>query len=287
MLMALFYFLRGLAAVLFLFLSVMALNAFQMLSLLFIPFSKKLVWWMNRIACGTWYRLLCHTLQYWLGIQILQSGDELPAKEQVFLIANHQSMSDVPAVLELARRCKRVQDTKWFVKDPIKWVPGIGWGMLFLDTLYVKRNWMADKEKVTATFRRLRENKHPFWVMSFLEGTRSTPAKILRSQEYAKKAGLPVLTHVQLPRTKGFEATLDGIEGLYAAIYDVTIGYEGEAPSLTKLFFQSVPRIHLHVKRYPAANIPKEAKARADWAVQRFVEKDKLLAQFKKENRFH
>lgn len=284
--MPILYFLRGLCGFLFLAVTILLLNSFQMLSLLLVPFSRKLVWWMNRIACGTWYRFLCRTLVYWQRTEVVQSGDTLPLKENVFIFANHQSMSDIPALLEIARRCKRVQDTKWFVKDPLKWVPGIGWGLLFLDTLYVKRNWMADKEKVTATFARLRSSERPFWVVSFLEGTRATPAKIHRSQEFARKAGLPVLSRVQLPRTKGFEATLEGIDGLYDAVYDMTIGYEGPPPPLSKLFFTRVDRIHVHVKRYPAKDIPRDAKARGDWAIQRFVEKDALMERFQKEGRF-
>lgn len=284
--MAIFYFVRGLTGVLFLGVTILLLNGVQVLSLLFVPVSRRLVWWINRRCCGTWYRFFIHTLRYWNRIEILQSGDELPRKEDVFVIANHQSMSDVPALLEIAWRCRRVQDVKWFVKDPLKWVPGVGWGMLFLDCLFVRRNWTADKEHVTETFARLRRNKHPFWVMSFLEGTRATPAKIARSQEHARKAKLPVLSRVQLPRTKGFEATLMGLDGIYAAVYDVTIGYEGAPPSLLTLLFSRVDRLHVHVKRHPASAIPRDAKERADWALARFVEKDKLLERFQKEGRF-
>jgi 1-acyl-sn-glycerol-3-phosphate acyltransferase len=229
---------------------------------------------------------LIYTLRYWLRVEIVQTGDPLPRKEDAFVIANHQSMSDIPVVLEIAWRARRVQDTKWFVKDPLKWVPGVGWGLLFLDCLFVKRNWTADRDKVTQTFARLRRNRYPFWVVSFLEGTRATPAKIARSQQYARKAGLPMLSRVLLPRTKGFEATLVGLEGLYRAVYDLTIGYEGSATSLPALFFTRVDRIHVHARRFPADSLPPDAKGRADWAVARFVEKDALLERFHKEGRF-
>lgn len=285
--MFLFYWTRGFLAFLFLAVTILFFNAIQVASMLLVPVSRNAAWKVNRFACGSWFRLLRLTVKHGLRIKFVQSGDLLPRKENVFLIANHQSMSDIPAVVELAWRGGRAQDLKWFVKDPLKWVPGVGWGMLLLDCLFVKRNWMADKEKVLATFQRLRDHGHPFWVISFLEGTRATPAKIARSQEFGRKAGLPVLSRVQLPRTKGFEATLEGLEGRYDAVYDLTIGYEGPKPvTIVELFTTRVDRIHVHVKRYPASQIPKASKERADWAVARFVEKDQLLERFQREGNF-
>lgn len=282
-----FYWFRGFCAFLFLAVTILFCNALQVASLLLVPFSQKAVWRVNRFACGSWFRLFRLTVKYWLRTQFVQTGDQLPRKEKVFLIANHQSMTDIPAVIEVAWRSGRAQDLKWFVKDPLKWVPGIGWGMLFLDCLFVKRNWMADKEKVLATFQRLREHGHPFWVVSFLEGTRATPAKIARSQEFARKAGLPVLSRVQLPRTKGFTATLDGLEGRYDAVYDMTIGYESAKPvTIVDLFTTRVDRIHVHVKRYAVSEIPRDLKERGAWAVARFVEKDRLLERFQREGNF-
>lgn len=43
-------------------------------------------------------------------------------------------------------------DMKWMVKDIIKYVPGVGWGMLFLDCIFVKRDWTTDKESIRKTF---------------------------------------------------------------------------------------------------------------------------------------
>jgi 1-acyl-sn-glycerol-3-phosphate acyltransferase len=220
-------------------------------------------------------------MNFWpVGVQVIRSGESLPKKENIFLISNHQAMADIPALLSVACECERQRDLKWFVKDPIKWVPGIGWGMLFMDCLFVKRNWMADKEKVTKTFSRLKRNKSPFWVISFAEGTRITPKKKKRSQEFAKKMNLPILENVMLPRTKGFEATLEGLDTI-EAIYDITIGYENSPPHLLELFFTPIERMHVNVQRYPMSAIPSSNEGRSAWVIERFVEKDKKLANFK------
>lgn len=44
--------------------------------------------------------------------------------------------------------------------------------------------------------------------------------------------GLPELDHCLYPRVKGFEATIRGAGGLLDAVYDVTLAYNGVAPTV-------------------------------------------------------
>jgi 1-acyl-sn-glycerol-3-phosphate acyltransferase len=259
-------------------------NALQMLSLAFLPLSPALFRYLNRRISGGWFGLLRISFETLLRVEVRQTGTPLPWRENAFLIANHQAMADIPILVALAARSGRMGDLKWFVKDPLKWVPGIGWGMRFLDCLFVKRNWTADREMVERVFARIREKRIPFWIVSFLEGTRATPAKLARSQAFARKQGLPHLEYVMVPRTKGFEATLQGLHGANRAIYDATIAYEEAAPSLTRLFFGPVKRVHVHTRRY--TEWPVTAEERARWITERFVEKDKLLAHFHAQGSF-
>ncbi len=263
--------------------TVLFANFLQMLSLLILPFHPHAFRKINRFIADSWFGILRWTIEVPLRIKVLTTGDTLPWQENAFVIANHQAMADIPILGCVAHPSGRKGDFKWFVKDPIKWVPGVGWGLLFLDCLFVKRNWTADKNKVIEIFKKIRTNNIPFWVISFLEGTRSTPQKILKSQAFAKKQNLPPLRHVLLPRTKGFEATLDGLGDKIQAIYDITIAYEGSAPSLLKFFFYPT-KIYVHKRRY--TTWPQENSARAAWALERFQEKDKLLDFFKNRGRF-
>lgn len=260
-------------------LSLLLCNLVQVFSLVLWPVSSWLTKQVNRGVCWFWFGFLTFTLETILRVEIRQSGDTLSDRENIFLTANHQAMADIPAVVAIAKRYHHHQDAKWFVKDPLKWMPGIGWGMLFLDCIFVKRNWAADRVHVLATFARLRESPFPFWVISFLEGTRMRPAKLAKSQAYATRQGLPPLRHLLLPRTKGFEATLRGLEGRVEAVYDFTIGYEGAAPNLVDLFLR-VQRIHVHVKRFPLGALPADDAGRGRWVNELYREKDKLLAKF-------
>ena len=77
-----------------------------------------------------------------------ETGDEVPDRENVILVSNHQEMVDIPVLFSFAYAKRRLGDMKFFAKDIIKYVPGFGWGLLFLDCLFVKRNWTSDKEKI-------------------------------------------------------------------------------------------------------------------------------------------
>jgi hypothetical protein len=269
--------------------SVLLCNVVQMLSLVLYPFSRAAFRGVNRSVAGFWFSLLAWSMEILPGLEFVFTGDALPLGENAFVICNHQSGADIPAVIVLARRAGRTRDLKWFVKDVIKWVPGIGWGMLFLDCLFVKRNWNADKENITATFDRLRRNRTPFWILSFIEGTRLTLAKRARSQEHCRKAGLPVLSHVLSPRTRGFEATLEGLGSLTDAVYDVTLAFEGfetgRIPGFAALFFGPMKRVHIRVDRFPVAEIPSTREGRVSWVLNRFTAKDSLLASFYRSGR--
>lgn len=257
------------------------LNLIQMLSLVLWPFSGKAFRFVNRQVCATFFGGLNFLMEKVAGVKVVLTGDPVPWRENAFVIANHQAMADIPALIAIARRAGRTGDVKWFVKDPIKWVPGIGWGMLFLDCIYVKRNWMADRQRVLKTFESLRQHRTPFFLVSFLEGTRITPSKKERSQNFGRRQKLPHLEHVMLPRTKGFEATMEGLGEHKQAVYDVTIGYEGQPPGLFALLLGKVERIHLHLQRYPVTAIPKDNEGRGNWAIDRYVEKDHRLGLFR------
>jgi lysocardiolipin and lysophospholipid acyltransferase len=87
-----------------------------------------------------------------------------------------------------------------------------------------------------------------------------------------------------LPRSRGFEATLEGLGELNQAIYDVTIAYPGDPPDLLQLFFGPIDRVHLHIRRF--TEWPESREGKANWVMERFREKDELLSHFKAHGHF-
>lgn len=277
---------RGTAATTFLFATLLLFNGLQTLSLAVRPFSRRTFRRINRWAASTWWGMCVIGSQLMNRTRIIVTGDDLPEDENAVIVANHQDMPDIVVLMTLARSRRRLGDLKWFVKDALKHVPGIGWGMRFLECPFVTRDWTADRHTIARTFARLREERIPMWLVSFSEGTRVTAEKIAASHEYAREKGLPLLDHVLLPRTKGFVATLEGLKDHVQAVYDVTIGYVEGVPSLWQYITGQVRRVHVHVRRFPVSDLPRVGDELAAWLIRVYQEKDALLERFYSEGAF-
>ena len=277
---------RALPIVGSLFPSLIAVNGAQTASLVLRPFSRKAFRSVNRWLANEWWGWCVSTAKALYGTRIVVTGDDLPEREDAVVIVNHQDMADITFLQFLARQKGRLGDMKYFVKDVFKYVPGAGWGLLFLDSVFLQRNWLDDQATIEATFDRLTRDEVPVWLISFAEGTRVSPEKVARSQAYARKKGLPELRHVLLPRTKGFVASVSAMRRYVGAVYDVTIGYEGGVPNLWQ-YIQGFSRTaHLHCRRWPIDALPTDDEALAEWLVARYSEKDALLHAFYRDGRF-
>lgn len=161
-------------------------------------------------------------------------------------------------------------------------MPGLGWGMVFLKMIFVKRNWDSDKERIMATFQTLRDSGIPVWLTSFLEGTRITPEKAKESVEFAKERGLPQFKHVMVPRTKGFVAMIKGLRGSQIEyVYDFTYGYLDGVFSFQDFLGKNLRGVKLciNVRRIPIASLPEDDVELANWCISAFERKEKLLRE--------
>jgi 1-acyl-sn-glycerol-3-phosphate acyltransferase len=250
------------------------------------PFSRLLFRRTNREIANFWW-ICCDFLSTHVHkIQVEISGDPLPQKENVILVCNHQEMADITVLFRLARCQGRLGDLKWFVKDILKYVPGVGWGLLFLNSVFLKRNWKSDRPAVKRILSKFKKYDIPIWSISFVEGTRVRTHKLLQAQEYAREKGLPILDHVLVPRTKGFVASVAGLRSHLDAVYDATIGYEEGVPTVWQWSKGYVKKVHLHVGRYPIDKVPEDDEALAQWLMERFQEKDARLESFYRDGHF-
>jgi lysocardiolipin and lysophospholipid acyltransferase len=167
---------------------------------------------------------------------------------------------------------------------------------------------MRDQASIRRTFQVLRTRKLPFWLVSFLEGTRASSEKILESQKFCEERNLPILKHMLFPRTKGFVATIQGLRDSTDSVLDITFACDGgRVPTVVDLAMRRMPDFHVHVRRYPVkyvlsfsyaseANfsnlltyhreIPTDEEDITQWIIKRFVEKDELLSYFHKNGKF-
>lgn len=267
----------GLIALVLLLSSLLFVNFLQTLSLLLKPLFPRLFRRANRELANSWWTLCDLYAQHVYGIEVVFSGCDLPMRENALVLCNHQEMADITVLFRLARQKGRLGDMKWFVKDVLKYAPGVGWGMLFLDCLFIKRDWLKDKHKIEKTFATLLAYKVPVWLVSFVEGTRMKPSSLASSQRYAAASGLTPLKHVLVPRSKGFVATVEGLGSHLDAVYDITIGYVDGVPTLWQWAEGRVRKVHVHVRRYALADLPQGSEALGAWLHARYVEKDALL----------
>lgn len=267
-------------------LTLLLLNLGQTLSVVLIPFSRRAFRSVNRWAANFFWGACARTARVAHGVEVRVVGDELPAAEDAIVIVNHQGMADIPVLLDFALGSGRLGDLKWFVKDIIKWIPGVGWGMLFLDCIFLARDWAADQDAIRRTFHRLVDARVPCWVVSFVEGTRLRPHKLERSREYAEKLGYRPTQHLLLPRTKGFVASVEGLRDHVAAVYDCTIAYVGGVPTLWQWTQGLMPLVHVDVRRIPIADLPREGEAVADWLRGRWQRKDEILSFYYQQGHF-
>lgn len=265
---------------------ILLLNMLQISSLLIWPFSPRAFRKFNVLLNYFFWSFCIFLMRQASRVEFIFSGDLTLPGENVILICNHQEMPDVLALTPLADRNGRLADLKWFAKDPIKYVPGVGWGLLFLDCIFLKRDWTKDASRIHQTFARILRHKSPFWLVSFSEGTRITPTKLQRSQDFSRRTGCPVLNHVLLPRTRGFVACVSELRSRIDAVYDVTLGYEPNVPTLWEFFKGRNRKVHLHVRRFPISALPTSQKDLAQWLIDRFVEKDQRMNQFQLDRTF-
>ncbi len=66
--------------------------------------------------------------------------------------------------------------------------------------------------------------------------------------------------HVLLPRARGFVASVQGLGGHVAAVYDVTIGYVDGLPSLWQWAKGQMREVHIHVRRHALTDLPPPPK---------------------------
>jgi len=246
-------------------------------------------WWNMRLtvklncilADWTWWILGGKGIEQWGRSTYHFSGDQIPMRENAFAVMNHLTFLDWAFLFSVAGRRGRLGVLKFFAKKSITWIPGFGWGLYLLDSLLVSRSWLKDQNLINNTFAKLKMRKLPFWVVSFLEGTRRTATKLAESQAFAKQRDLPHLRHLLVPRTKGFVATLTGLRSELDAVYDITYAYEGnKTPGLVDLAMRRVPDLHFHIRRFPIADLPTDPEQLSDWCMRLFVEKDALLEHF-------
>ncbi|KAL0386981.1 UNVERIFIED_CONTAM: putative 1-acyl-sn-glycerol-3-phosphate acyltransferase 5 [Sesamum radiatum] len=236
---------------------------------------------MTAFFFGSWIALWPFLFEKINKTKVVFSGEKVPARERVLLLANHRTEVDWMYLWDLALRKGREGYIKYILKSSLMKLPVFGWVFHVTEFIPVERKWEADELTVRQMLSTFRDPRDPLWLAVFPEGTDFTEQKCLRSQKYASENGLPHLKNVLLPKTKGFYACLEHLRGSLDAVYDITIGYLHRCPSfLDNAFGVDPSEVHIHIRRVALSDIPTSENELSSWLMETFRLKDELLSEF-------
>jgi 1-acyl-sn-glycerol-3-phosphate acyltransferase len=196
--------------------------------------------------------------------------------------SNHQSWVDILVLQHLLNR--RIPLLKFFIKQQLIWVPVMGLAWWALDFPFMRRHSeeflkkhpdMRGKDQETTRKACEKFALLPTSVMSFMEGTRFTPAKHARQQSPYR--------HLLKPKAGGMALALNAMGDKFQAILDVTIVYPDGAPSFTDFLLGKLHRVLVRVRVLPIpthllhGNYAQDAAFReafAQWVQQLWRDKD-------------
>eukprot|EP00184_Porphyridium_aerugineum_P004458 CAMPEP_0184705248 /NCGR_PEP_ID=MMETSP0313-20130426/33763_1 /TAXON_ID=2792 /ORGANISM="Porphyridium aerugineum, Strain SAG 1380-2" /LENGTH=367 /DNA_ID=CAMNT_0027166543 /DNA_START=38 /DNA_END=1141 /DNA_ORIENTATION=+ len=246
-----------------------------------------------------WMSSLIGFIEIFGGLTLVVTGDDFVPEESCLFVSNHRSWTDTIAIYSVARQVGAHGYVKFFAKFPLIFFPVYGLaGHITKVVIFIQRSAESATRHFQKAFSFLRDPKaqHPFWMISYLEGTRLTVKKLEDAQAFAKKRDLRVLNHVLQPRVKGFISMVHELRPVTSAVYDITIGYkedpntkEPTPPFTTYLldYCQGQDRIiHVHQRRIPMNEVPEDEDELKNWIYKLYTEKDELLEQFYKTGHF-
>lgn len=222
--------------------------------------------WMNAVGRTRWQ---------------VSGVDGLRYRGWYLVSCNHQSWVDILVLQWVFNR--KIPLLKFFIKHELIYVPIMGLAWWALDFPFMKRRGGASAQKDLETARKACEKFKviPTSVISFMEGTRYTPAKHAQQKSPYQ--------HLLKPKTGGVGMALETMGELFDCMVDVTIVYPGGVPTFMDLMTGRIEEVIVQVQPRP---IPKEllvdeqGRAADRAALQRWInglweQKDAEIAQVK------
>ncbi|KAL9073693.1 MAG: hypothetical protein Q9161_002731 [Pseudevernia consocians] len=232
--------------------------------------------------------------------QLLQSLDgsllcDFP--QRMILIANHQIYTDWLYLWWIGYAAGMHGRIYVVLKESLKRIPVIGWGMQFAQFIFLKRRWEQDKPRMAAHLQKFNNPKDPMWLMMFPEGTNLADSTREASKKWAEKNGIDDMRHMLLPRSTGLLFILQELRQTVDYVYDCTIAYEGvprgefaqDIFTVGASYFGGRPpkSVNMYWRRFRVSSIPlDDPKTFELWLRSRWIEKDKFIEDYLRTGRF-
>lgn len=210
--------------------------------------------------------------------------DDVSLDKWYLVISNHQSWTDI--ILLQSYLYGKIPPLKFFTKQQLIWVPGIGLAMYVLGFPYVKRVSKAqikanpnlrnaDRDNIAEACKGFKN--HPTSILNFLEGTRRTSAKQLNQSSDYK--------NLLKPKIGGIEYVIKDMGDYLHKLIDVTIVYPDGTPTFWQFVKGECRSVKFVVSHY---EIPKEVLVDNDierrsslsgWIKTIWMQKDQQISE--------
>lgn len=152
---------------------------------------------------------------------------------------------------------------KVVLKDGLKNVPILGWGMQLMDFIFLKRDIKKDKKRMEKRMMEFSKDGFPYWMVLFPEGTTIHTEYVEKSHCFAEKQKRPRFKRVLLPRTTGLQVLLDAVQNCPQKpdIYDITMAYSsysGEVPTYKMGYGRNVDKDIPSIQKLVSGNGTRE-----------------------------
>jgi 1-acyl-sn-glycerol-3-phosphate acyltransferase len=176
----------------------------------------------------------------------LQGFGQFNPRGWYLVSSNHQSWVDILVLQKLFNR--KIPMLKFFIKHELIYVPIMGLAWWALDFPFMKRRGGRTAKQDLATARLSCEKFKliPTSVISFVEGTRYTPAKAAEQKSPFR--------HLLRPKSGGVGMALETMGELFQSLVDVTIVYPKGVPTFMDLLTGRLSDVIVTVREVP---IPK------------------------------
>ncbi|MCM2678191.1 acyltransferase [Echinimonas agarilytica] len=210
--------------------------------------------WMSTAAdvmASNWIMVNSWNQSLFLKIDLtFESEAEMNISRRYLVISNHQSWVDILLLQRVFHR--KIPFLKFFLKKELIYVPilGLAWWALDFPFMqrysksFIKKNpHLAGKDIETTRAACQKFRTLPVSIMNFVEGTRITDEKHTRQKSpYA---------NLLKPKAGGIGFVLSSMGDQLDAVLDVTIAYDGTAPTFWEFICGKLRRVTIHVRTIP------------------------------------
>lgn len=234
---------------------------------------------------------------------------ELLFPDRLVMVANHQLYSDWLYLWWVAyvNQSKSYGHFYIILKESLKYIPIIGWGMRFFSFIFLSRKLAIDEPRLSHRLGKLNKANYgpfsggkgldPMWLLLFPEGTNASQDGRNKSASWAKKIGVKDMENTLLPRSSGSFFCLNELKDTVDYLYDCTIVYEGmkhgefgqdnHTLQTMYLYGKPAPSVNMYWRRFALSDIPLHDKEKFDeWLRNRWSEKDAIINQYIATGRF-